>query len=38
MLNFLEQTLRKQAIDIVKEEKEIEKLEAQLKGNTTKNI
>ena len=38
MLSALEQTLRKQAIDIVKEEKEIEKLEVRIKENTTKNI
>jgi len=38
MLNVLEQTLHKQAIGIVKEEKEIEKLEAQLKENTTKKM
>jgi hypothetical protein len=38
MLNVLEEVLHKQAINIVKEEEDIEKLEAQLKENTTKNI
>jgi hypothetical protein len=37
MFNILERALYKQAIDIMNEEEEIEKLETRTKRNTTKN-